>query len=222
MAKHEFGILLQGRVSSWTKDIVAEYNKNFPDAQIVFSTWENEDPSGIDCEIIQIEKPAPTKPHDTHINAQIIGSQEGLKAIDSEIILKARSDIFIHNRKIFETYREKCHPEKIMTVNWNPFSYEYIISDFVLVTTTEIMREFWNKMPLFDGSYSVSPETYFGKMYLTKIRNDQKPWENIMNDYFAVMDYHLDFQIEWEKVTTWEKVAEWYENARDINEKWSP
>ena len=45
---------------------------------------------------------------------------------------------------------------------------------------------------------------------------------DIMNDYFVVMDYHLDFQIEWEKVTTWEKVAGWYENARDINEKWSP
>ena len=106
MAKHEFGILLQGRVSLWTKDIVAEYKKNFPDAQIVFSTWENEDPSGIDCEIIQTKKPAPTKPHDTHINAQIIGSQEGLKAIDSEILLKARSDIFIHIEK-FLRYIEK-------------------------------------------------------------------------------------------------------------------
>ena len=36
MASNEFGILIQGKVSSWTNDIVNEYKKNFPDAEIVF------------------------------------------------------------------------------------------------------------------------------------------------------------------------------------------
>ena len=33
------GILIQGLVSKWTGDIIHEYQKNFPDAKIVFSTW---------------------------------------------------------------------------------------------------------------------------------------------------------------------------------------
>jgi len=222
MTKHEFGILLQGRVSSWTKDIVIEYKKNFPDVEIIFSTWEDEDSSEIDCKIIQAKKPTPTKPHDSNINFQIIGAQEGLKAMDSEIILKCRSDIFIHNKRIFDIFKEKCHPEKIMTVNWNTDPFEYRISDFCLISKTKIMKEFWNQMPLYDGSYAIAPESYFGKMFSTKIKNNHKPWKDIMNDYFLIMDYHLDFQIEWQKISSHQKYAEWYSSATAVSKKWSP
>tara|TARA_Y100000817_G_scaffold96991_1_gene75544 strand:+ start:368 stop:1036 length:669 start_codon:yes stop_codon:yes gene_type:complete len=221
MVNHEFGILLQGRVSSWTRDIIKEYKTNFPDAQIVFSTWDDENVSGINCKTIQIKKPIPTKPHDSNINLQIIGSQKGLEHIDAENILKCRSDIFIHNKKIFEIFKEKCPSEKIMTVNWNTFDFDYRISDFCLLATKSVMKKFWNEMPLYDGSYAIAPESYFGEMYTTKILDDHKPWKNIINKYFLIMDYHLDFQIEWEKVSTFEKAAEWYENARDVYKKWS-
>ena len=102
MASNEFGILLQGRVSSWTNDIINEYKKNFPNAEIVFSTWKNENVDGINCKVIQSEKPSPTYPHSSNINLQIIGSREGLKEMSSEVILKCRSDIFIHNKNIFK------------------------------------------------------------------------------------------------------------------------
>ena len=101
MVSNEFGILIQGRVSSWTNDIVNEYKKNFPDAEIVFSAWKDEDVGGINCKVVQSEKPSPTYPHSSNINLQIIGSRAGLKAMNSEVILKCRSDIFIHNKNIF-------------------------------------------------------------------------------------------------------------------------
>ena len=46
------GILLQGSISEWTKDIVNEYQKNFSDAAILLSTWNGEIIDDISCEII--------------------------------------------------------------------------------------------------------------------------------------------------------------------------
>ena len=45
MPDYKYGILLQGRVSLWTKDIITEYKTNFPDAHIVLSTWDTENVS---------------------------------------------------------------------------------------------------------------------------------------------------------------------------------
>ena len=73
MSDYKYGILLQGRVSLWTKDIITEYKTNFPDAHIVLSTWDTENVSKIDCDIIQSELPLPTYPHSNTTNHQIIG-----------------------------------------------------------------------------------------------------------------------------------------------------
>ena len=211
MVSNEFGILIQGRVSSWTNDIVNEYKKNFPDAEIVFSAWKDEDVGGINCKVVQSEKPSPTYPHSSNINFQIIGCREGLKIMNSKIVLKCRADIFIHNKNIFNIFKEDCPPEKIMADNWCTLPYDYRVSDFCLLGRKKVLDEFWNKMPLYDGSYPIPPESYFGKMYVTKIKNDNRLWKEIVNDYFYVRDYHLDFQIEWEKISTDDEKALWYE-----------
>ncbi len=88
MSDYKYGILLQGRVSLWLKDIITEYKTNFPDAHIVLSTWDTEDVSKIDCDIIQSKLPSSTHPHNNTTNHQIIGVNAGLKKINSEIILK--------------------------------------------------------------------------------------------------------------------------------------
>ena len=59
-------------------------------------------------------------------------------------------------------------------------------------------------------------------MFSTKIKNNHKPWKDIMNDYFLIMDYHLDFQIEWQKISSHQKYAEWYSSATAVSKKWSP
>ena len=48
-----FGILLQGRITSWTPSIIEEYKKHFPDSQILVSTWNDENTEGIECEIVK-------------------------------------------------------------------------------------------------------------------------------------------------------------------------
>ena len=208
MTTNEFGILLQGRVSSWTKDIVNEYKKNFPKSEILFSAWNTDDVSGINCEVIQSEKPPLTYPHVSNINFQIIGVQEGLRRMNSRIILKCRSDMFIHNKNIFNIFNNDCSPEKIMTPNVGSLPVDYRISDHCLLGTKKVLDEFWNKIPLYDGSYPIAPETYFAKNYVINIKKDNHPWEEIMNKYFYIIDFHLDFQIEWEKMATRKSYAE--------------
>lgn len=201
----KYGILLQGRVSTWTKDIVLEYKKKFPEAEIVFSTWTNEDPSGIDCKVIQSELPKlPSNAvfqNRANINYQIVGTQNGLKNIDSDIILKARSDIFIHNKNIFKIFDENCSKEKIMAPDVGTFSFEYRVSDFCLLGTKKVLSDFWNNIKLYDGSYDIATESYFVKNYILNVKKDSRQWRDILKEYFYIRDYHLDFQIEWEKLS---------------------
>ena len=49
-----FGILLQGRITSWTPSIIEEYKKHFPDSQILVSTWNDENTEGLECEIVNL------------------------------------------------------------------------------------------------------------------------------------------------------------------------
>ena len=53
MEKHDVGIILQGAVSDWTKKIVEEYQQNFPDSQILLSTWNTENTTDIPCDVIR-------------------------------------------------------------------------------------------------------------------------------------------------------------------------
>ena len=73
MPDYKYGILLQGKINLWTKDIITEYKTNFPDAHIVLSTWDTENVSKIDCDTVQSESPLPTYPHSNTTNHQIIG-----------------------------------------------------------------------------------------------------------------------------------------------------
>ena len=53
---NEFGIVILGIIMNWTKDIVNEYQNNFPDTQIVVSTWTNENTSDINCDVIKTDE----------------------------------------------------------------------------------------------------------------------------------------------------------------------
>ena len=56
-------------------------------------------------------------------------------------------------------------------------------------------------MPFVNDPYlSISPESYLTKNYLLKIKKDSKPWKSVINDYFVIRSFYLDFQIEWEKM----------------------
>ena len=215
MATKEFGILLQGNIGPWTKEIVKEFVKKFPDAHILLSTWVGNDVKDIPCEVIQSDPPKPTYPHESNINFQIKGVQEGLKKINSKIVLKCKTDQIIHNRNIFNIYKEKCSPEKIMVSDLNTFDIEYRASDFCQIATKEILGEYWNEIPLYDGIHPIAPEVYLTEHYITKIKNDKGIWKDIMNNYFCIRNFHTDFQIEFEKFYSNLDKQKWFEKRSD-------
>ena len=198
MAEYNVGILLQGIVNDWTKKIIDEYKQNFPDVHILLSTWNTENTKDICCDVIKLEPPNDP----SHINHQIIGVREGLKKINSEIIMKCRTDQFIHNKNIFNIFKNGCPKNKIMIQNFGTFSnVEYWASDFVQIGYRETLLEFWNSIQYFDGNWDPIPEIFLTANYIIKGKKDLRPWDEIIREYYYVKDYTHDFQIEWERLT---------------------
>jgi hypothetical protein len=200
---HEFKntILLQGPISKWTKHIVKEYSQKHPDAQILISTWTNENIDDIPCEVIFSEPPCITKPFKSTVNYQIVGTQAGLKKVKGKQIMKCRTDQFIHNKEIFHIFENFCPIEKIMIPNLGTYEQrEYRTSDFCQVATKSNLLEFWEKNSLFDGKNPIDGGTYLTENYVLNIKNEKLDWKKALRKYFFVIDFHKDFQIEWEKI----------------------
>ena len=201
MNKVTTGILLQGEIRSWTIPIIDEYKKNFPDSEIVLSTWNNDDVSNIPCKVVQGELPELPSQYKSSKNYQIEGCKNGLKIMKSEIILKTRTDFFVHNPNIFKLFVEENSYEKIMY----PHSglkkefRKYWITDFCQLSSKNTLSLYWNLMPLHDGRNNMAAEEYFTKNYVLKIKKDSRPWETTHDTYFIRKRYHEDFQIEFEK-----------------------
>ena len=204
MTEHNVGILLQGIVNDWTKKIIDEYEQNFPDAHILLSTWNTENTKDICCDVIKLEPPNDP----SHINHQIIGVREGLKKINSEIIMKCRTDQFIHNKNIFNIFENGCSKNKIMIPNFFTSSnVEYWASDFCQIGYRETLLEFWNSIQYFDGNWDENrtsfenpiTEIFLTANYIIKGKKDLRPWDEIIGEYYYIKDYTRDFQIEWER-----------------------
>lgn len=197
---------MQGKIFEWTHEIIQEYKNNFPNVQIVVSTWTDENTVGIPCEVIKINVPSQTSPHTSTINHQIIGVQTGLQKMKSSIIMKCRTDMFIHNHNVFKLFLESCTKNQIMVCKNSEYldKSDYLIDDICQIAYKEVLTEYWNSMPLFDGSYAISPEIYLTKKYIQNIKKDMRSWPTIMEKYFCVKGISLDFQIEWEKFIKFE------------------
>lgn len=207
------GILLQGKISEWTKDIVTEYQKNFPNSEILVSTWEDENTDDLTCNVIKSKPPPMIKNDVSTVNFQIVGCQEGLKNLKTDIILKSRTDQFIHNPKIFEIFENYCSPEKIMITDVGTYlDIEHRASDLCQIAYRQILLDYWNNIPLYTGFTHEEPGEYLTKYYVLKIKNDSNPWRSTLRKYFCVKSYHDDFQIEFEKLNNFEN----YKNVFDL------
>lgn len=213
MTKNRFGIVLQGLVNECTKSIISEYLEIFPNVELVLSTWTSENTDDIPCKIIKSVKPEITHPIERTHNHQIVGTLAGLKNIDADIILKCRTEQFIHNPKIFELYENTCPKNKIMVPDLGTYEHiEYRTSDFCQIATRELLLEFWSSIPPFDGSFVIDGGKYFTMNYILNAKKDQNPWKEILHKYFFVKSYHDDFQIEWEKLN----ISDHYKKTYDM------
>jgi hypothetical protein len=201
MTKKSIGILLQGAVTDWSEKIVKEYQVNFPNAEILYSTWKTENVENIPCDILQLDEPE-NIPSSFHINHTRIGTLEGLKKMNADVIMKCRTDMVIHNKNIFELYKEPNSKNKIMIPNFITLEdIDYWASDICQISTREILLEYWNSIEHFDGTILPHVEIYWTINYILHAKRDLSSWKQVLEKYFYVKDYLKDFQIEWIKMT---------------------
>ena len=212
----KYGILVQGSITEWTSDIIEEHKVNFPDCDIVLSTWITDDVKDIDCTVVKSTMPKKTSPHYYDINERIVVTNAGLEKINADIIMKCRTDQFVHNSDIFKIYEKSCKADQIMVPYEGLFieKHDYFISDMCQIAKHDLLNEYWNPMPEFDGSYAISPEVYFTKNYVINLRNDKNLWRDVITKYFCLKGFHEHFQIEWEEMTK-------FEGYQKSKEKWA-
>lgn len=214
LSNFKAGILIQGGISEWTRDIVREYQKNFPSTDILVSTWTTDDIENIPCRVIQSKPPAPTNPHKSTVNHQIVGTNAGLKSIQGDVIMKCRTDQFIHNRNIFKIFEDSSPKNKIMIPDHGTYeSIDYRASDFCQIARKSVLLNYWSSIPLYDGSVRIDGGKYLTENYIIRIKKDTRPWKITLREYFYVKRYHEDFQIEWEKLNKFEEYQDRYNIA---------
>ena len=200
-------IVIRGKISEWTTDIIREYEAKFHNCEIIVSTWNNENTDDIPCKIVKSVEPKMSSPHKSMINHQTILAKEGLKKTSNDIVMVCRSDQFIHSQNIFNIFKNKCPKTKILVTSVpgylngapNDYRYEYAICDFCQIAKNNLMHDFWDYVPYFDGSRSISVAKTLTKNYVKNIKKDSREWKNIKDLYFYEINYYRDFQIEWEK-----------------------
>ena len=219
MMRKKIGIIVTGLVTDWTRDIINEYKINFPSAEILLVTWKSEHVGGINCRTLQIERPTwlkknPKSLYQFPTNLQILQITNGLQNIDCDIVMRCRSDQFIHNSNIFEIFTKKCPQEKIMVPKFQYGEGEFQIVDYCMISTKKIMDDFWYNQPYFDGSYFTGTEEYIVKNYVKNFKKDSRNWKIVKDEYFFEQDYDRIFQIEWEKLAKNEIAQEKFKNRR--------
>lgn len=119
----EISIVVQGAIDNIeTPKCIKSIRKHLPGAEIILSTWEGEDVSELDYDllVINIDPGAfiytTGRPVYNNLNRQLLSTQEGLKKATRKYVLKFRTDLILTNSKFlkyFDKYQERCDEYKL-------------------------------------------------------------------------------------------------------------
>jgi len=196
----KLGIVLQGSIIDWTKDIIDTYYKELPDCEIILSTWEGEETTNIsNCIIIKTSMPVITG---SNINFQKYGSLNGIMKSSADIILKSRTDQYIDIKYMFEIFK-KVDPSKILIPNYATLeSIDYFASDFCQIAYKNILLDYWNSIIDHQPGISVAhPEQYLAKCYIDS-KKDKSPWNISLYKYYHICNFITEWKIKWKKLET--------------------
>jgi len=194
------GIVLQGSITQWTRDIINEYCE-ISDCEVILSTWEEEDTSNISNKVIIVKN---TKPPITgsNINFQKYGALSGIIKSSADIILKCRTDQYIDAKHMFDIFKN-VEPSKILIPNYATLDFiDYFASDFCQIAYKNILLDYWNS--IIDHRPGVivhHPEQYLAKCYIDS-RKDNISWNVAVRKYYHVCDFITEWKIRWEKMET--------------------
>ena len=170
--EREYTILLQGVINPKTFNL---WIKNYSDYKVVVSIWEDEDLSDYEIptnwKVIKNKYPLVRFRKEANLDYQIITTLAGLSEVESEWVIKMRTDEYYSNLdKVFK--KMKANPKKIVSSSmfFRKYGlYKFHCSDKLLGGTTENLTIMYEstlhnlEMKLWDETI---PESQLGLGYI--------------------------------------------------------
>ena len=181
-------VVIQGQVDrEWSRIALRSIRNNLPGAKIILSTWEGSDSDGLCPDVlVKSEDPGGSvcgfdywKEHNNRIlnncNRQIISTRRGLEKVNTEYVLKLRSDqallgdnilrcfdedeepkgeaaVFRHKLVVGELYSREYYCYKKPGNCWSILPTPFHISDWFVFGKTEDVRK------IYDNAVLMTPE----------------------------------------------------------------
>lgn len=160
MRSDNISIVVQGGVSAITVNVLRSLRKVFLTAEIVLSTWENSDLSGLDYDkIVLSPDPGAQMAYEAvgvynNVNRQLTSSAVGVNAATRPYILKMRTDIFIKSAAFlsyfgkYDDYAPYIFKNRLLICNYytrNPRAQGVCVhpSDWLLFGRAEDVKLFY-------------------------------------------------------------------------------
>ena len=213
----DVSVVIQGKnITDHTIKCLNSIRKNFPDAEIIFSTYENEDVSGLDFDILitSVDPKATLLCPNMYnnMNRILTTTRAGLNKVSRKYCLKIRSDLFFDNDKILSDFsslfpiREeyyKIFKQRVVFYSLWTRKFEYIankyriltpfyLSDWLCFGLTEDIKLYFNAIEF-------TNEPYFSKFFKNTKNNihnceGMMPWQFPPEQYFATSFFKKYFE----------------------------
>jgi hypothetical protein len=205
----KLGILIQGTldgVECFATQSLYLYRKNFPNAEIVISTWEGESMDRDVCEILKVRTIFSTKPTTVgplNVNLQILSTRRGLEEFSSRIeyVFKTRTDNRFYNARasnyltgLLESFAidsEKKQLSRLVFISEGSLNIDYYLSDRLQFGKLSDMFSFWFNAELIFDNRKIIPEIHLLKSYidLLEIKENRKiDYKDFLRDYAIIID----------------------------------
>ena len=160
----DISVIVQGGINEYTKKSLISIRKCFPNAQIILSTWNGSNVSGLEYDkVVFSEDPGGIVIDDrsgtiNNVNRQIISTKAGIKIATRKYFLKTRTDIFWTNSKIVEyfgvfdiEYKSLHFKNRLLVCNYytrNPrvLPIPFHISDWIVFGTSQDVILFYENV----------------------------------------------------------------------------
>jgi hypothetical protein len=159
--KFDVGIVVQGPIrheNGFTLQTIKMYLLNFPDTQVVLSTWDGEDIEAFQLIATKnsnfhiVSQKKPQNPSVSNINLQIsstLAGLEKLKTLKTKYAIKTRTDqcMFDSQAIVKLIHRYKIYPseQRIMILSLGSFLFRpYGASDFFQFGLIKLLEEYWS------------------------------------------------------------------------------
>lgn len=217
----EISVVVQGPISKDnTATCLRSIRRVLPKSEIILSTWEGSDPSGLDYDILLLnEDPgAFTLLKDqsikNNINRQILSTQNGIKKASRKYCLKYRTDLELKNDRFlahFGTYQARNNQWKILKervlTNYatHPLFRAFHPTDITCFGLTKDVQNIWD-IPLASEEnmhyYATHPypEVYdspFSSFPLARVGPEMYIWISFLKKYEPQFGT-IDFRHNWD------------------------